>query len=400
MGVRRRAHPLLQPLCRRRPPARLRRGLLGGALRQHRRRPRIRPRRRAHPAGLRLAEPARRAERLAARPRQRLYRFPRPYRPEFQRRRCRRRRPLRRPLLDLRARSGDHRAGLWRDPGRARASAGLRHGLLRPPAADRRRWLPDLSGSRERELPGRCAAVRHQWRPGRGRPLPAHRDGRSPAHRRGHAVGAGGVRLLPRAAQRTDAAAERARPAPGARRAQGRQRSRRGVRIPARPCPGLSRRPRRSGGARPSHPRLYSRPLGGLTAEAVRRRARGPAGAGEGHLRPLARGRAPGRRAADLGLPRSRRAPGDPLHLARHPRHRRLRQGARSRRHHANHRSDHRLADRRDRSAATRTPALLDRVAAAAPRFRPWFDVDPMAIVAERACTLLGVTFSPAPEPG
>ncbi len=43
--------------------------------------------------------------------------------------------------------------------------------------------------------------------------------------------------------------------------------------------------------------------------------------------------------------------------------------------------------------------ALRDRVAAAAPRFRPWFDVDPMAIVAERACALIGVPFSAAPEP-
>ncbi len=37
--------------------------------------------------------------------------------------------------------------------------------------------------------------------------------------------------------------------------------------------------------------------------------------------------------------------------------------------------------------------ALRHRVAAAAPRFRPWFDVDPMAVVAERACALLGVAF-------
>jgi hypothetical protein len=43
--------------------------------------------------------------------------------------------------------------------------------------------------------------------------------------------------------------------------------------------------------------------------------------------------------------------------------------------------------------------AVRARVAAAAPRFRPWFDVDPMAIVAERACALLGVPFSPASEP-
>ncbi len=40
--------------------------------------------------------------------------------------------------------------------------------------------------------------------------------------------------------------------------------------------------------------------------------------------------------------------------------------------------------------------ALRQRVAAAAPRFRAWFDIDPMAIVAERACALLGVAFRPA----
>ncbi len=43
--------------------------------------------------------------------------------------------------------------------------------------------------------------------------------------------------------------------------------------------------------------------------------------------------------------------------------------------------------------------ALRKRVAASAPRYRPWFDVEPMAMVAARACALLGVAFHQAAEP-
>ena len=42
---------------------------------------------------------------------------------------------------------------------------------------------------------------------------------------------------------------------------------------------------------------------------------------------------------------------------------------------------------------------LRARSAAAAPRYRDWFEIDPMAMIAERACRLLGVPFRAAPEP-